>query len=65
MKSSFFRKAIKKALSERGSVFLEYAMITSLVLIVAIGVFKPGNSIYKNIGRDYRFRSIIMKLPVF
>lgn len=57
-------KAVRNVCSDRGSVYLEYALLTALCLIGAILALKPGNAIYKNIGRDFVTRSVIMKLPV-
>lgn len=57
-------KAVRKISSDRGSVYLEYALLTALVLIGAIAALRPGSVIYKNIGRDFVVRSIVMKLPL-
>lgn len=51
--------------SERGSVFLEYALLTSFVTLVAISAFSPGSIINEGIGADYSFREILIKLPIF
>lgn len=59
--------------SERGSVFLEYALITSMLTIVAIAVFTPafedltGGQLWagSNFGNDYLIRDALFKLPFF
>ena len=58
---SFWRKVT----SERGSVFAEYAMLTSFVTLFAIAAFAPGSRFMNGIGWDYNFRELLIKLPIF
>lgn len=51
--------------SERGSVFLEYALLSAFVTLVAISAFTPGGIVNEGVGADYSFREIVMKLPIF
>jgi len=55
----------RKIVSERGSVFAEYAMLSSLVTICAIAAFAPGSRFMNGIGWDYNFRELLIKLPIF
>ena len=51
--------------SDRGSVYLEYALVGMLVLVGAISVFAPGSVVNEAIGSDWAFREILIKLPIF
>lgn len=51
--------------SERGSVYLEYAMVTTITLALASLFFNPSSFIFKGIGLDYEFREALIKLPIF
>ena len=50
---------------ERGSVYLEYALVTSLTLGLAAVAFNPESWFFKGIGLDYAFREMMIKLPIF
>ncbi len=52
-------------MSERGSVYLEYALVTSLTLGLAAVAFNPESWFFKGIGLDYAFREMMIKLPIF
>ena len=60
-----WKRALRKLGSERGSVYMEYALLSCLVLLTAFAAFAPGSIIYRNIGRDYLVRTVFMKLPLF
>jgi len=54
--------------SERGSVFMEYAIIASLLTAVAIAAFTPASGglwAGSNFGNDYVIREILIGLPYF
>lgn len=50
--------------SERGSAYLEYALVQLLVVFVALAAFTPGSVINEAVGSDFTFREVIMKLPI-
>lgn len=59
----------RRVVSERGSVYMEYAMLTSVMMAIAIAVFTPAlsptdwaGSFY---GDDFVIRDAFMKLPYF
>ena len=52
-------------MSERGSVYLEYALVTSLTLGLAAVAFNPDSWFFKGLGLDYAFREMMSKLPIF
>lgn len=52
-------------MSDRGSIFAEYAMLTAFVTLFAIGAFSPDSRLMKGIGWDYNFRELLIKLPIF
>ena len=52
-------------MSERASVYLEYALVTSITLAVAAAAFNPESWFFKGLGVDYAFREVLIKLPVF
>lgn len=53
--------------SDRGSVFLEYALLASVLTTVAILAFTPAQQTWAgmNFGNDYQIREIFLKLPIF
>ena len=51
--------------SDRGSVYLEYALVGTLVFIGAVSAFAPGSPINEALGSDFAFREILIKLPIF
>jgi len=55
--------------SDRGSVFLEYAMLMSLVTFVAISAFSPAllpnGWAGANFGNDFMIRDALIKNPYF
>ena len=55
----------ERVVSDRGSVYLEYALVGTLVFIGAISAFAPGSVINEAIGSDWAFREILIKLPIF
>lgn len=54
-----------RILSDRGSVYLEYALVGTLVFIGAVSAFAPGSIINEALGSDWSFREILIKLPIF
>ncbi len=62
---SFFRRLRHRVMSERGSTYMEYAMLTSMVFIGAIAAFSPGSVAFRALGADFAFRSLIIRLPIF
>ena len=59
------RRAWRRVVSERGSVFLEYAMLSALVSTVALMAFRPGSPLNAGVGADYALREVMLKLPIF
>ena len=55
----------ERVVSDRGSVYLEYALVGTLVFIGAISAFAPGSVINEALGSDWAFREILIKLPIF
>ncbi len=51
--------------SERGSVYLEYALVTSVTLGAAVLAFNPDSWFFKGLGVDFAFREVLIKLPIF
>ena len=59
-------KRIRRRLaSERASVYLEYALVTSVMLGVAAVMLNPDSWFFKGLGLDYEFREVLIKLPIF
>ena len=56
---------VRKIVSDRGSVFAEYAMLTAAVTLVAIAAFAPDSPVNEAIGCDYNTREFLIKLPLF
>ena len=52
-------------MSERASVYLEYALVTSLTLGLAALAFNPESWFFRGLGVDYAFREMVIKLPIF
>ena len=53
-------------MSERGSVYLEYALVASITVGLATLFLNPSNSrLFTGIGFDYATREVLMKLPIF
>ena len=55
----------RRIASERGSVYLEYALVTSLTLGIAALLINPSSQIFAGLGWDYEFREALIKLPIF
>ena len=55
----------RRILSERASVYLEYALVTSVVLGIAAVMLNPDSWFFKGLGLDYAFREMMIKLPIF
>lgn len=51
--------------SDRGSVFLEYAMLSCLVTTVALAAFAPGSWVNWALGCDFKTRQFFIKFPFF
>ena len=58
-------KHLRRVMSDRGSAYLEYALLTATVLVIATAAFAPGSWINEGIGADYNFRMFLLKLPFF
>ena len=59
------RRARRRIASERASVYLEYAMVTSVTIALALLAFNPDSWFFKGLGLDYEFREVLIKLPIF
>lgn len=55
----------RRIASERGSAYLEYALVQLLVVFFAVAAFTPGSAINEAVGSDYVFREVLIKLPIF
>ena len=55
----------RRIASERASVYLEYALVTSVMLGVAAVMLNPDSWFFKGLGLDYAFREMMIKLPIF
>ena len=55
----------RRLLSEKASVYLEYALVTTVTLGVAALAFNPESWFFKGLGVDYAFREVMIKLPIF
>jgi len=55
----------RRLVTDRGSVFAEYAYLTAAVTLVAIAAFEPGSRVNAAIGQDYDMRQLFIKLPIF
>jgi len=58
-------RAMRRLASERGSVYLEYALVASLTLGIAAVAFNPDSWFFKGLGHDFAFREMLIKLPIF
>ena len=59
------RRARRRIASERASVYLEYALVTSVTLGLAALLLNPDSWFFKGLGLDYAFREMMIKLPIF
>ena len=59
------RRARRRIASERASVYLEYAMVSSVTIALALLAFNPDSWFFKGLGLDYEFREVLIKLPIF
>ena len=64
-RNRMFRRIRRRLGSERASVYLEYALVTSLTLGLAALMLNPDSWLFKGLGLDYAFRSLMIKLPIF
>ena len=55
----------RRLLSEMASVYLEYALVTTVTLGIAALAFNPESWFFKGLGVDYAFREVMIKLPIF
>ena len=54
-----------RIVSDRGSVYLEYALVGAFVFVVAVSAFAPGSVVNEALGSDFTFREFLIKLPIF
>lgn len=59
-----FSRLWRRLESERGSAYLEYALLQLLVVFVVLAAFTPGSVINEAVGSDFAFREVVMKLPI-
>ena len=59
------KRVRRRLASERASVYLEYALVSSVTIGVAALAFNPDSWFFKGLGLDYAFREMIIKLPIF
>jgi len=52
-------------MSDRGSAYLEYAIVATFVMFVAASAFYPGSAVNSAFGADFAMREILIKLPIF
>ena len=55
----------RRVASDRGSVYLEYALAGTFVFVVAAAAFAPGSLVNEALGSDFALREILVKLPIF
>jgi hypothetical protein len=55
----------RRIASERASVYLEYALVSSVMLGIAAVMLNPDSWFFKGLGLDYAFREMMIKLPIF
>ena len=55
----------RRIASERASVYLEYALVTTVTLGIAVTVLNPSSWFFRGLGLDYAFREMLIKLPIF
>lgn len=60
-----FGRIKRRLASDRGSVFLEYALVTCVTLGVAALLLNPKSMFFQGIGYDYAIREWLIKLPIF
>ena len=60
-----FRSARRRIASERASVYLEYAIVSCVMIVFAVAAFNPESWFFKGLGVDYSFREWLIKLPIF
>ncbi len=61
----FARVLWHRVASDRGSTYMEYAMLTAMVFVGAIAAFSPGSFAFRALGADFAFRSLLIRLPIF
>ena len=59
------RRARRRIASERASVYLEYAMVSSVTIALALLAFNPDRWFFKGLGLDSAFCEVLIKLPIF
>ena len=64
-RNRMFRRIRRRLGSERASVYLEYSLVTSIMLGLAALMLNPDSWLFKGLGLDYAFRSLMIKLPIF
>ena len=60
-----FRRIRRRLASERASVYLEYALVSSVTIGVAVLAFNPESWFFKGLGLDFAFREMMIKFPIF
>ena len=55
----------RRIASERASVYLEYALVSTVTLGIAALAFNPESWFFKGLGVDFAFREFLIKLPIF
>ena len=53
-------------MAELGSVYLEYALVASITVLLATILLDPSKSrLFTGVGMEFEMREIFMKMPIF
>ena len=63
--NGMLKRIRRRIASERASVYLEYALVSSVTIGIAAVMFNPDSWFFKGLGLDYAFREMLIKLPIF
>ena len=63
--NGMLKRIRRRIASERASVYLEYALVTTVTLGIAAVAFNPDSWFFKGLGVDFAFRELLIKLPIF
>ena len=58
-------RLLRKLCEERGTVFLEYALLESLVVIGGCMAIAPGSPIYQWLAWELKLRLLLICAPIF
>ena len=60
-----FRRISRRLKSERASVYLEYALVSCITLLLSVAMLRNDSWFFRGLGFDFAMREFFIKFPIF